>query len=65
MNNNIPKKQNSKPEGKFSDAEIIEALETCLGEGWAPTRCPEGCRVEPDGLCSHGFESVLLENDLI
>lgn len=24
-----------------------------LGE----TRCPEGCRVEPDGTCPHGYRS--------
>ncbi len=30
-----------------------------------PTRCPEGCEVEPDGKCFHGYPSVLLAAGLI
>ena len=30
-----------------------------------PTRCPEGCEVEPDGECPHGAKSVLLLAGLI
>lgn len=44
-----------------SQAEFTEFIETCLGEGWSPTRCPNGCVVEPDGVCPHGFKSVALE----
>jgi hypothetical protein len=22
------------------------------------TDCPEGCEVEPDGICAHGYESA-------
>ena len=58
-------KQNGEIERKGSEADLVETLEICLEEGWAPTRCPEGCRVEPDGVCQHGFESVVLEDGLI
>lgn len=44
-----------------SEAEFIEFMEICLDEGWSPTKCPEGCPVEPDGECRHGFKSVALE----
>lgn len=30
-----------------------------------PTRCPEGCEVEPDGTCPHGYNSVLLNAGMI
>lgn len=30
-----------------------------------PTRCVEGCEVEPDGECPHGAKSVLLLAGLI
>ena len=43
----------------------IDELMEMASEGTAPTECPEGCVVEPDGICPHGFESVLLELDYI
>ncbi len=33
--------------------------------GATPTVCPEGCEVEPDGYCPHGYESVLVMAGLI
>ena len=30
-----------------------------------PACCSEGCEVEPDGHCEHGYESVLLAEGLI
>jgi len=30
-----------------------------------PACCSEGCQVEPDGTCPHGFESVLLAMGMI
>lgn len=30
-----------------------------------PTVCPEGCEVEPDGHCQHGFPSILLAAGMI
>ena len=50
---------------KNSEAEFIEFLEICLDEGWSPTKCPNGCVVEPDGVCPHNFKSVALELGLI
>lgn len=44
-----------------AEAEFIQFVAECLDEGWSPTRCPEGCPVEPDGECRHGFKSVALE----
>lgn len=37
---------------------IYEAGDTEDFEGF--TDCPEGCEVEPDGVCPHGFESAAL-----
>jgi hypothetical protein len=29
------------------------------------TDCPDGCTVEPDGYCAHGFESAALTLQVI
>lgn len=44
-----------------SEAEFNQFLAECLDEGWSPTKCPQSCSVEPDGVCPHGFKSVALE----
>lgn len=44
-----------------SEAEFNQFKAECLDEGWSPTKCPQGCPVEPDGVCPHGFKSVALE----
>jgi len=50
----------------YDDEELMEVLESCvMGDGNAPTRCLEGCEVEPDGTCPHGYDSILLEMGLI
>jgi hypothetical protein len=36
-----------------------------LSDSVVPTRCPEGCEVEPDGECPHGHPSVLVAAGLI
>jgi hypothetical protein len=37
-----------------------------IGEAVVPAwGCPEGCLVEPDGACPHGFESLLLAAGLL
>jgi anaerobic ribonucleoside-triphosphate reductase activating protein len=46
---------------KQSEAEFNQFMAECLDEGWSPTKCPEGCPVEPDGVCPHGFKSLALE----
>lgn len=30
-----------------------------------PACCSDGCVVEPDGYCEHGFPSVMIEEDMI
>ena len=49
---------------KRSEAEFNQFMAECLDEGWSPTKCPEGCPVEPDGVCPHGFKSITLEYGL-
>ena len=44
-----------------SEAEFNQFMAECLDEGWSPTKCPEGCPVEPGGVCPHGFKSLALE----
>lgn len=65
MNGEEQKKADFEKGNAKSAAEFIEFIETCLDEGWSPTKCPEGCPVEPDGICPHGYESVVLELDFI
>ncbi len=48
-----------------SESEFFEFIGICLEEGWSPTRCPEGCIVELDGICPHSFKSFILENGFI
>jgi hypothetical protein len=55
------KSEETEEKRKKSEAEFIALLEICLDEGWSPTKCPEGCPVEPDGICPHGYKSVALE----
>lgn len=59
------KSKETKEAQKKSEAEFIEFLANCLDEGWSPTRCHEGCPVEPDGVCPHVFKSIALEYGLI
>lgn len=53
---------------KISVHEALEnadmELEDCE-DSTVPACCSEGCWVEPDGTCEHGFKSVLLEMGLI
>ena len=35
------------------------------GGAATPTGCSEGCYVRPDGICPHGYPSLLLEAGLI
>ena len=36
-----------------------------LSDSIVPTACPNGCEVEPDGKCCHGYPSPLLVLGLI
>ena len=46
--------------GDDSDATLND-FDDAMGE----TDCPEGCVVEPDGYCSHGFRSAGLSLGII
>ena len=43
------------PDASFSELEDMMCA----------TDCPEGCEVEPDGYCSHGFRSAGLTLGII
>ena len=45
------------------DAPSLEQLQEWLDEGYCYT--PDGCQVEPDGVCPHGEESWALILGLI
>ena len=38
------------------DGDNADTADSLMGE----TDCPEGCVVEPDGICEHGYESAAL-----
>jgi len=45
---------------------LDEILQTVVyGDENAPALCDHDCEVEPDGTCSHGCPSILLEMGLI
>ena len=35
-------------------------LEEWMNDSMAPALCSEGCEVEPDGTCEHGFPSIFI-----
>lgn len=39
----------------MDDADLDELMDSVV-----PTACPEGCEVEPDGVCPHGYRSPIL-----
>jgi len=39
-------------------------IEEC-DDSIVPACCSEGCEVEPDGICVHGYPSILLAYGLI
>lgn len=43
----------------------IQAAERYVHEGLCPACCSEGCEVEHDGECEHGFPSLFMEMLLI
>lgn len=62
---NMSDKEFSDEGQKSSEDDFVEFMAICLDEGWSPTKCPEGCVVEPDGKCPHEFLSVALEYGFI
>ena len=53
--------------GFSSTDELIESLheQGIITDSVVPALCDEDCEVEPDGICPHGGESVLLAVGLI
>ncbi len=59
------KAEETEEKRKKSEAEFIDFLAICLDEGWSEAKCSEGCPVEPDGVCPHGFKSIAIEMGFI
>jgi hypothetical protein len=54
-------KYDKKAELTWAEGFNFDELESIvMGDTDAPTACPEGCVVEPDGKCQHGYRSILL-----
>jgi len=54
-------KVNRKAEREWAESFNLDDLESIvMGDCDAPTACPNGCEVEPDGQCQHGYKSILL-----
>jgi hypothetical protein len=47
------------------DLDMDDLEDMVFGDSNASTSCPEGCEVEPDGTCPHGYSSHLLELGII
>ena len=45
--------------------ESIDDMEDMLLDSVQPAMCSEGCDVEPDGHCEHGFPSISLALGII
>ncbi len=45
--------------GGMSQEEVQALLEEWYDEGGCEAACPNGCWVEPDGICAHGEPSWL------
>lgn len=43
----------------------LSAVDYEADEFMGATDCPEGCTVEPDGYCSHGYKSAGLSSGMI
>lgn len=55
-------------ESPLAAAELREAIEEDDADDddlMGATDCPEGCHVEPDGTCSHGWKSAGLTAGVI
>lgn len=58
---NVPLKPPRKDSPKAARALMDDPCEDLMGI----TDCPEGCEVEPDGYCSHGYNSAGLSAGII
>ncbi|MEY3311797.1 MAG: hypothetical protein RL348_1130, partial [Bacteroidota bacterium] len=41
--------------------QFMDSIEAWIFDGPVPAICSEGCEVEPDGRCSHGNPSILIQ----
>lgn len=51
--------------GICNGTDMMDALEEWNSDGIVPAMCKEGCEVEPDGICEHGCQSILLRMGVI
>lgn len=57
----LPSAEEVKVMSGYIARDEYDLAEAYMGE----TRCPDGCVVEPDGYCSHGYKSLGLRMGLI
>ena len=58
--------EKEKPESvKLANYYYTEELQDMMCDGESATECPEGCVVELDGVCPHGYQSVFIKLGLI
>ena len=46
-------------DAEFDGDVLVMAEQIIMEERHAVALCSEGCEVEPDGICTHGFDSIL------
>ncbi len=62
MANRIKVRELRAREGAETEEDFDKLLGDCvMGVRDTPALCSEGCEVEPDGACEHGFPSLLVE----
>ena len=57
----MPNYPSPKAAAYLLECDDYDEMEDAMGE----TDCPEGCYVEPDGICPHGFKSAGLTAGVI
>lgn len=44
---------------------VVDMMNDYMWDSVVPACCTEGCEVEPDGKCSHGHSSILIEYGIV
>jgi hypothetical protein len=52
-------------DAEFGGDILVMAEQIIMEKRHAPALCSENCEVEPDGMCIHGFESILKASGFI
>ena len=60
MKEYTPKKLSVSQIAKNEEMSVEELLETYGNDSVVPACCEDGCYVEPDGRCCHGYPSILI-----